>query len=155
MLAFTRKSWFPKLPSLDSIKHAIYMLAPDRFRTQGIGANKRFVEQIRYVQNLFVKTNAGVGATDAKVFVCRKCASRSLPAVARELTCTRVVLDRSVVGKVIGRMRWRLPECTTCDHELSLEVTDPILIDHGRLSEGYVDIPDDILLFFDATIEDA
>ena len=155
MLATLKTSWFPKLPSLDGIRHFFYTCAPDYFRTDGIGANKRFVEQAEYVRKLFTKTNAGRSDSDAPAFVCKKCAFHQRQSIVATMQCGRPILDRSVVGKAIGRMRWVVPACETCDHELPLDVTDPILVDHGRKCEGYIDIPDDILLFFDATVEDA
>lgn len=155
MLALRKTSWLPKLPSLDGVKHFFYGLAPNYFRTDGIGAHKRFVDEALTVCRLFIKSSGTRLGTDEHAFICRLCARRHRPSVVASVECRRVVLDRSINGKVIGRMRWIIPVCDTCDHELPLDVTDPILIDRGRKLEGYIDIPDEILLFFDAEIEDA
>ena len=125
---------------------AIASFARSFFRTPDIGVGAAFIEEAELVERWFqrnVVTNDGLTVV-AAFYQCQRCRNGR----ATEIRCSRPVLERSVNGRRVGTLTWTVPECSRCDRDMPLDLTNPILVRHARTADGYRPIPMSVKLLF-------
>lgn len=136
----------PSVPGGGRISHIIRAAWKLATRTRDIGADRDFVKQTSLLAARF-ECDSRLTADGCRfTYTCKRCKMPEIPSIE----CSRGVTRGSIFGERVGVMRWHIPHCDECADEASLEVTAPILILHGKRSDGYRGIPSHVAQFIQA-----